>query len=120
MKVIVIKEAQYISPIKMDGIIGSLLTFEMDIKYKVEKKSKGVAFKADVEEDKKKEIKGIDWNLSSSIALLEKGFGKVMRRLDKRSRNNVVTNVKGKVPENSRGFNSQHKSNDGDNQSKVK
>lgn len=52
------------------------------------------------------------------LLYLKKGFSKVMNRLDKYSRENVITNVKGKVLDNSRGFNSQRRIKDGDNQSK--
>lgn len=75
-------------------------------KKKTEKKSKGVAFKADVEDDKEQDIKDIDDNMFKFISLLAKTFGKRMRRLNRRYRNNVMTNVKDKVSEKSRSFNS--------------
>lgn len=54
MKVNVIEEAQDISYVKVDELIGSSLTFEMVISDKFENKSKGVSFKAGVEDNKEK------------------------------------------------------------------
>lgn len=48
MKVIPIEEAKYVSTIKVYELIGSLLTFEITIHDKFEKKIKGVAFKVDI------------------------------------------------------------------------
>lgn len=44
MKVISIEEAQDLSTLKVDELIGSLQTFEISINGRSEKKSKGVAF----------------------------------------------------------------------------
>ncbi|CAK8537452.1 unnamed protein product [Lathyrus sativus] len=53
MKVTTIEEVQYISSIKVDELIDLLLTFQMGISDIPRNKIKGVAFKADVVEDKK-------------------------------------------------------------------
>lgn len=71
-----------------------------------------------MENDKEKEVEDNDENLSNSVALLAKRFGKVIRRLDKRSRNNSMTNVKCKVPYNSRGLKYQRRIKEGDNLNK--
>lgn len=60
---------------------------------------------------KEKVEKDTDDNLTEYIVLLEKNIGKVMRRLDKRSRNNVTINVKDNLPPNVKGFNPQCKGN---------
>ncbi|XP_050909633.1 eukaryotic translation initiation factor 4 gamma-like [Lathyrus oleraceus] len=86
IKVTIIEEAHIINNIKVDELIGSLLTFEMDINDKIEIRNKGVAFKADVENYDEWEEEDTNDNLSKSIALLEKRFGKVMRRLVKLKR----------------------------------
>lgn len=51
MKLIAIEEAQDISSIKVDELIGSFLAFKMAINEKNEKKRKGVSFKVDIEDD---------------------------------------------------------------------
>lgn len=43
-----------------------------------------MAFKDDTEDDEEKVDKDNNDNLTGSIALLEKRYGKVMRRLDRR------------------------------------
>lgn len=52
MKVCAIEEYHNISSIIVDELICSLLTFEIVINDKSEKKNKGVAFKVDMEDDK--------------------------------------------------------------------
>lgn len=47
IKVTTIEKAQNVSPTKVDEFIDSLLTFEMTINDKSEKRSKGVTFKVD-------------------------------------------------------------------------
>lgn len=51
---------------------------------------------------------------------LQKGLGRFWEELTKQSRNNVVTNVKEKVPDNTKGFNSQHINKEGDKMNKIK
>lgn len=51
MKFTTIEISQNINIIKVDELICSLLTFEMAIKDKSEKRNKGVSFKVDVEND---------------------------------------------------------------------
>lgn len=52
MKVTPIEEAQNVTTLKIDELIGTLVIFEMVIDDKYEKKSKGVTFKVDVEDNK--------------------------------------------------------------------
>lgn len=80
-------------------------SFEIEINDKYEKKNKNVAFKDDVEEDEDHVEGDTNDNLIESIALIEKVFGKIMRRLDKRSMNNVTNNVRDNLSQNSKGFN---------------
>lgn len=51
MKVTTTEEDQYIFTIKRKELIGSLLTFEMEINDKLEKRNKSVVFKANIEDD---------------------------------------------------------------------
>lgn len=51
MKVIAIEEAQDLSTLKVDKLIGSLMTFEVVINGRSEKKNKGVAFVSKIQKD---------------------------------------------------------------------
>ena len=51
MKVTTIEEAQDISNVKVDELIGFLQNFEIIINRKTDKKGKGIAFVSDVETD---------------------------------------------------------------------
>lgn len=70
MKVTAIQEAHDISYIKVKKLIISLLTFEMAIYEEFKKKSKGVSFKADMEDSKEQEEKDIDNNFSMETKCL--------------------------------------------------
>lgn len=94
MKVTTIEEAQDIIKSKVDELIGSLLTFEMVIKVKYDKQSKSVAFKVDVADGDDQLEGDADETLIELIALIAKKFRKLMRILDRRSRNNVIISVK--------------------------
>ena len=52
MKVTAIKEAYDITTLKLDELFGSLLTFEIAISDKENKKGKGIAFKSIYEEER--------------------------------------------------------------------
>lgn len=92
----------------------------MAINDKPEKVNKGVTFKSDIKKDEEQVVEDTDDNLSDSITLLEKTFGKFMRRLDIISRNIVAANVKDNQPPNSKGFGSQCKGIEGDKPNKGK
>lgn len=62
----------------MDELICSLLTFEMSINDKYEKRNKGIAFKSHIENDEDRSEEDTNDYLSNSIALLAKKFRKVM------------------------------------------
>lgn len=83
MKGIFIEDAKYICSIKLGEHIGSLQNFKMDINDNTKMTRKGVHFKANVEEDKEEEAEDTFENLSNSITLLAKRFGRVKIRLEK-------------------------------------
>lgn len=64
MKATTIEETQHVSKLKLDELIGSLLTFEMEINDKSEKKSKSVVFKTEVKEHNDQLEDDIDENFS--------------------------------------------------------
>jgi len=58
MKVIAIEEAQDISSLKVDELIGSLQNFEININSKIDKKGKGTAFISDIDaEETQRDLK---------------------------------------------------------------
>src|SRR3954464_7201440 len=86
MKVTAIEEAQDISKMKVEELIGSLQTFEMGISENSEKKNKSIAFVSNSQEEAEESR---EENLSESIAMLGKQFNKIMRRMDQKPRPNV-------------------------------
>lgn len=79
---------------KVDELVRSLLTFEMSIDDLFEEKIEGVTFKVDTEDYDNQVECDANKNMNDSIVMYSKSFIKFMRRLDKRSRNNVSTNIK--------------------------
>lgn len=89
-----IEESQDVSTMKDVEQISPLLVFKIEIDEKSEKKSKGVAFKVDTKGCNNQIEHDVNENLTKSNAMLVKSFNKVMRRVSKRSKNNVSTNFK--------------------------
>ncbi|MCH88483.1 gag-pol polyprotein [Trifolium medium] len=81
MKVTTIEEAQDLSTIKVDELIGLLQTFEMAINYRTEKKNKNTNF---VSEENLSED-----NLSEAMALIGRKFNKSLNKLQAKWRTNV-------------------------------
>src|ERR1044072_3353556 len=86
MKVTAIEEAQDISTLKVEELVGSLMTFEMGISDNVDKKNKSIALVSNTEEDCKK---GDEEKRSEAIAMLGRQFNKLIKRIDPKSRSNV-------------------------------
>ncbi|WJX88834.1 hypothetical protein P8452_70878 [Trifolium repens] len=89
MKVIAIEEAQDISSLKVEEVVGSLQTFEMNFSDKVEKKGKNIVFTSNT--DSKEADNDLDTreDLSEDLVLLGKQFNKILKRVDIRPRRNV-------------------------------
>ena len=68
MKVTAIEEAQDISNMKVEELIGSLQTFEMGISDNSEKKNKSIAFVSNTEEEAEE---GTEENLTEALLCLE-------------------------------------------------
>lgn len=103
MKVTFIEEAQNISTMKVDELIRSLVTFEMTINDKYEKKNKGAAFKVDTEDCEDQVEHDANANLIGFISMLTKNFRKFIRKRDRRYENNVYINVKDNRQQYSKG-----------------
>jgi hypothetical protein len=90
LKVTTIEEAQYISAMQVDELIGSLQTFEMTLNDKPDKKSKSIAFvsnNAEVDDQSEVELAG---EFTDALALLGRKFNKAFKRFDRKSRPNVL------------------------------
>ncbi|TYK11259.1 gag-pol polyprotein [Cucumis melo var. makuwa] len=77
IKVTAIKEIHDITTLKLDELFRSLLTFEMTLSVRENKKSKGIAFKSIYEEETTVNQSDHEVNMDESIALLTKQFSKV-------------------------------------------
>src|ERR1044072_1368422 len=86
MKVTAIEEAQDISTLKVEELVGSLMTFEMGISENVDKKNKSIDLVSSSEEECKK---GEEDKISEAIAMLGRQFNKLIKRIDPKSRSNV-------------------------------
>ncbi|KAK2444948.1 putative mitochondrial protein [Trifolium repens] len=88
MKVTAIEEAQDIANMKIDELVGSLQTFELTINERGDKKSKSVAFISNDDEEESQTVVEGDESISDALALIGKQFGRVLRRVDRRARQN--------------------------------
>ncbi|KAK2426944.1 putative mitochondrial protein [Trifolium repens] len=88
MKVTAIEEAQDIANMKIDELVGSLQTFELTINERGEKKNKSVAFISNDDEEESQTVVEGEESISDALALIGKQFGKVLRRVDRRARQN--------------------------------
>ena len=81
MKVTAIEEAHDITKLKMDELLRSLLTLEMTISHRENKKGKGIAFKSIYEKETTVNQFDNEANMNESVALLTKQFSKVVKKL---------------------------------------
>ncbi|KAK2359883.1 gag-protease polyprotein [Trifolium repens] len=84
MKVTAIEEAQDIASMKVEEVVGSLQTFEMNFSDKPEKKGKNIVFTSNTDSEQVDEE-----DLSDDIALLGKQFNKILKNVGRRPRSNV-------------------------------
>ena len=84
MKVTTIEEAQDIASMKVEELVGSLQTFEMNFSDKIEKKGKSIAFTSNTDNEEVDEE-----DLSKDIVLLGRQFNKILKSVDRRPRRNV-------------------------------
>lgn len=88
MKIIDIEEVHDLSKMKVDELIGSRMTHELSLP-KYEKKKKDVTLKNSITDHKEQVHSENDDDISDSIAMLAKNFGRLMIRLEKRTGINV-------------------------------
>ncbi|KAA0048271.1 Receptor-like protein 12 [Cucumis melo var. makuwa] len=80
MKVTAIEEAHDITKLKLDELFMSLLSFEITISNRENKKGKSVAFKSVYEEESTVNKSESKANVNDSIALLTKQFSKIVKK----------------------------------------
>jgi hypothetical protein len=84
MKVTIIEEAQDISNMKVNELIGSLQTFEVAIYDRPEKKNKNITFISNTNEEDVQCEKHNDESISDAIVLVGRKFNKVLKRMDRK------------------------------------
>jgi hypothetical protein len=88
MKVTAIEEAHGIGNIKVDELVGSLQTFEISINECGYKKKKSIACITNVDDEESQTAGENEESIADALALIGKQFGKVLRRVDRRSKQN--------------------------------
>ncbi|KAK2428670.1 gag-protease polyprotein [Trifolium repens] len=88
MKVTAIEEAHDISTMKMDELVGSLQTFEIVLNDRGDKKNKSIAFVTNTEDDVAESDDEEGDSITDAIAMLGRQFNKVLKRVDRRNRQN--------------------------------
>ncbi|GAU37544.1 hypothetical protein TSUD_369920 [Trifolium subterraneum] len=82
MKVIAMEEAQYISTMRVDELIGSLQTYESSVNERIERKNKSIAFVSNAAEEDEQDS---GESFSEAIVMLGRQFNKILRKADKNS-----------------------------------
>jgi len=88
MKVKTIEEAQDISSMQVDELVGSLQNFELVVDNRAEKKGKGIAFTANTADDEALEESVEDENLSENVVMLGRQFNRILKQVNRRSKCN--------------------------------
>ncbi|KAK2448482.1 gag-protease polyprotein [Trifolium repens] len=88
MKVTAIEEAHDISTMKMDELVGSLQTFEIILDERGDKKNKSIAFVLNTDEGNDQTEDEEEHSIEDAIAMLGKQFNKVLKRVDRKNRQN--------------------------------
>jgi hypothetical protein len=96
MKVTAIEEAQDISSMKVDELVGSLQAFELANGYK----KKNIAFVSDTDEEDVQCDMDIDESILDAFVRFGREFNKVLEMIDKKSRPNVQ-NIPSNISRNS-------------------
>lgn len=84
MKVTTIEKAQNIPKMKVDELLGSLMTFKLSLDNRPDKKQKGIALK-NFSKELQTDLEGkSDSEIHESLALLTKQFNQIVKRFDSR------------------------------------
>jgi excinuclease UvrABC nuclease subunit len=88
MKVTTIEEAHDISTMKVDELVGSLQTFEILLNERGDKKNKSIAFVTNTDDEAVQSDGEEQESIADVIAMLGRQFNKVLKRVDRRNRQN--------------------------------
>ena len=88
MKVTTIEEAQDISSMQVDELIGFLQNFKLVGDNRTEKKGKGIAFTANIAHEEAHGDIVDDENLSENLVLLGRQFKRIMKQVNRRPKGN--------------------------------
>jgi hypothetical protein len=88
MKVTAIEEAQDIATMKVEELIGSLLTCEVAINERMDKKSKSIPFVTNADDGETQGDLDTDESINDVIVLLGRQFNKIVKRVDGRQKSN--------------------------------
>ncbi|KAK2369181.1 gag-protease polyprotein [Trifolium repens] len=88
MKVTVIEEAQDISSMKVDELIGSLQTFELYINERSEMKNKSITSISNTDDEIQCDME-TNKGISNAVVDIGRQFNKVLKMMDRKSRSNV-------------------------------
>lgn len=88
VKVTTIEEAQDISNMRVDELVGSLQTFEFGISDKSENKNKSISFVSNIEDEEDQCDLDTDEGMSNAIVLLRRQFNRVLKGMHCKSRQN--------------------------------
>jgi hypothetical protein len=86
MKVTTIEEAQDIATLKVEELIGSLLTYEIAINERTDKKTKSMAFVTNAEDEDAQGYLDTEESIIDALVLLGRQLNKVMKRVDGRQK----------------------------------
>jgi len=87
-KVTTIEEAQDVSNMQVEELIGSLQNFELVVDNRTEKKGKGIAFTANTADDEALEESVEDENLSENLVMIGRQFNRILKQVNRRSKGN--------------------------------
>ncbi|KAK2380438.1 gag-protease polyprotein [Trifolium repens] len=88
IKVTAIEEAHDITTMKMDELVGSLQTFEIVLNERGDKKNKSIAFVTNTDDGNVQSEDEEEESIADAIAILGRQFNKVLKRVDRRNRQN--------------------------------
>ena len=88
-KVTVIEEPNDVQNMKLEELMGSLRTFEMNLEEEGDKKSKGIAFHAESQDEQIEEPGDEDDDLAETMTILSKNFSKVLNRFNRNNKAGV-------------------------------
>ena len=88
MKVTAIEEAQDISRLKVDELIGSLQNFEMSVMNMTDKKDKGIVLVSNIDTEETQGSFEDDKKLSEAQVLLRRQFNEILKQADWKPRSN--------------------------------